>query len=203
MPLAPRSWRISIRRGRGPNSAPLNRSNLMSTNQRGNARIAKRQLELRSQLWPTLNEEDLWRRKVSTGFTTIPRTMPLILEIMDSLSNGRPLSSTYLDLWCRAFDECFVTLNRSREMAFYAGFTGQRAEQTWIARMRLLHELGFIDVQPGPSGPLSYAVIWNPYRVIKKHRLQNTPGMSIELYNALVARATEIGATDLLGTSPT
>jgi hypothetical protein len=161
------------------------------------SKIVKRQLELRSHLWPTLKDDDLWRRKVSKGWITIPRTMPLILAVMDGLSKHRPVSSTYLDLWCRAFDECFVTLNKPREMAFYAGFTGQRAEQTWIGRMRILAELGFIDIQPGPSGPVSYAVILNPYRVIRRHREKKTPGLSIEAYNALVTRVAEIGATDL------
>lgn len=164
---------------------------------RNKALIAKRQLELRAQLWPELKVTDLWTRKESQGFTTIPRTMPLILAIMDALSKNRPVSTTYLDLWCRAFDECIVTLNKPVEMAFYAGFNGQRAQQTWKGRVELLVELGFIKVQPGPSGPLSYAVILNPYRVIKRHQDLKTAGLPLDLYNALLQRATEIGATDL------
>lgn len=170
---------------------------MQAASNRSKALIAKRQLELRAQLWPELKVTDLWTRKESQGFTTIPRTMPLILAIMDALSKNRPVSSTYLDLWCRAFDECIVTLNKATEMAFYAGFTGQRAQQTWKGRVELLVELGFIKVQPGPSGPLSYAVILNPYRVIKRHHDLKTVGLFPDIYNALVQRATEIGATDL------
>ena len=161
------------------------------------ANIQKKQLELRAQLWPELKITDLWLRKGSRGFTTIPRTMPLIMAIMDSLSKNHPVSSAYFDLWCRAYDECFVTLNKSREMAFYSGFSGQRAEQTWETRIKLLVELGFIKVAPGPSGAFSYAVILNPYRVVQKHRKQKSAGFSIEAYNALVSRVMEIGATDL------
>ena len=62
--------------------------------------------------------------------------------------------------------------------------------------MKILSALGFIDIQPGPSGPLSYALILNPYRVIQKHRLKKVPGLTNELYNAFVGRATEIGADD-------
>lgn len=159
--------------------------------------IQKKQTQLRTQLWPELLITDLWQRKASKGFTTIPRTMPLIIAIMDGLSKNRPLGSTYLDLWCRAFDECIVTLNKPREMAFYAGFSGQRSEQTWETRIKLLEDLGFIKVAPGPSGSLSYAVILNPYKVIMKHRTANSAGFSIEAYNALAARTSEIGATDL------
>jgi hypothetical protein len=123
--------------------------------------------------------------------------MPLIMVIMDAMSNGKPVSSTYFDIWCRAWDECFVTLDKSREMAFHAGFTGQRAELTWKGRIRLLAELGFIDVKPGPSGDMSYALIWNPYLVIKEHWKNKKPGFTEDLWNALVQRTIQIGAKDL------
>jgi hypothetical protein len=116
---------------------------------------------------------------------------------MDSLSKGKPVSSTYFDIWCRAFDECFVTLNKNQEMAFHAGFTGQRALQTWRDRVRILSELGFIDVKPGPSGDMSYALIYNPYEVIKRHHKKRHPGLTLDMYNAISARAIEIGANDL------
>ena len=164
---------------------------------RTQSKITKKQLLLRDKLWPKVADSKLWLRKVKTGFTTIPRTMPLLLEIMDSLSNGKPVSSAYLDLWCRAYDECFVTLNKPREMAFHAGYSGQRAEQTWTDRIRILAKLGFIDVKPGPSGDLSYALIWNPYQVVKTHHTKKTAGFRDDLFNALIQRANEIRADDL------
>ena len=45
--------------------------------------ITTKQLKLRDQLWPGLDEARLWTRLKKDGFTTIPRTMPLILQIMD------------------------------------------------------------------------------------------------------------------------
>ena len=74
-------------------------------------KIVQRQLDLRARLWPGLNDNCIWQRKKHDGFTTIPRTMPLMMSIMDDLSEGQPVSSTYLELWCRAIDECFVTLS--------------------------------------------------------------------------------------------
>jgi len=158
--------------------------------------IGQKQLALRNKLWPAIKDEKLWLRKTKTGFTTIPRTMPLVMEMMDAMSNGKPVSTTYLDLWCRAYDECFVTLNKHREMAFHAGYSGQRAEQTWSIRISILAKLNFIDVKPGPSGPLSYALILNPYQVIKHHHEKKTTGMREDLYNALLQRSIEIGADD-------
>lgn len=118
------------------------------------------------------------------------------MAIMDTLSKGKPLSSTYLEIWCRSYDECVVALSRPMEMAFGAGFSGQRAEQTWQTRVRLLADLGFIQVKPGPAGPLGYALLLNPYRVIKRLKAER-PGFPEDLFNALVQRAIEIGAKDL------
>jgi hypothetical protein len=59
--------------------------------------------------------------------------------------------------------------------------------------LRALHKLSFIDLKSGPSGPESYALIWNPYLVIKCHHDSKTPGLREDKYNALVVRALEIG----------
>ena len=133
-----------------------------------NEKIGEKRIVLRNRLFPNIAETELWHRKRSAGFTTIPRVMPLILTLMDRLSKGKPVSAVYLEIWCRMFDESFINL-KPREMAFHAGFSGQRAEQTWSERMKILQKLGFIAIQPGPEGELSYAVVINPYRVIKAH----------------------------------
>ncbi len=156
-------------------------------------KIQQRQLDLRARLWPTLNTAELWNRLTHDGFSTIPSAMPLIMSIMDDMSGGGPVSSTYLDIWTRAYDEGFVTLNRAKEMAFHAGFSAQRAERTWKQKLDILAGLHFINLKSGPSGPASYALIWNPYLVIKYHHEQKTVGLREDKYNALVARALEIG----------
>ncbi|UZE49050.1 hypothetical protein ONR75_30810 [Rhodopseudomonas sp. P2A-2r] len=156
-------------------------------------KIQQRQLELRARLWPELDENELWTRHTHDGFSTIPSGLPLIMSIMDDLSKGRPVSMTYLDLLTRAYDECFVTLAKPKEMAFHSGFTTQRAERTWKQKLEILADLGFIDLKSGSSGPASYALIKNPYLVIGRHHASKTPGMREDKFNALVARAIEIG----------
>jgi hypothetical protein len=167
------------------------------TSKRRMSKITQKQLQLRKQLWPNLDEKRLWLRNERDGFTTIPRTMPLISFIMDCLSKNKPISSVYLELWCRAYDECFVTLSNHQEHAKHSGFIGQRAVNTWKERIRILAELGFIDLKAGPSGDISYALIYNPYEVIKRHKESKHLGITEELYNSLVARAINIGADDL------
>ena len=169
----------------------------MAPSQRSGEVVQKRQLMLRDKLWPDLDPDLLWDRKKKAGFTTLPRTMPLLLQIMDAMTKGKQVSSTYLDLWCRAHDACFVILAKPTEMAFHAGFTGQRAITTWKDRIKSLAALGFIDVQPGPSGDLSYALLLNPYLVVKRLHDDRRPGFTRDLYNALHERMIEIGAKDL------
>lgn len=160
------------------------------------AAIAKKQLEQRNLLWPS-PEPYLWNRKANKGFTTIPKTMPLVLQIMDDLSNGKPLSSTYLGLWCGTWDNSMVNVSKHDEMAHSAGFSGQRAAYTWAGRMKQLHDLRFIDIKPGKSGPISHVLIFNPHLVIRWHHAQKTPGLSEGMFNALIDRALEIGAKDV------
>ena len=78
----------------------------MSSAREANA-IATKQLELRETLWPG-HEPFLWNRKINKGFATIPKTMPLILKIMDELTKGAPVSSTYLTLWCQTWDNSYA-----------------------------------------------------------------------------------------------
>ena len=133
------------------------------------SKFVKKTRELRARVWPEINfQEELWHRKVNDGFITVPRTMPIILSIIDDLTKGAPASSAYLELWCRSFDEMYVSLSKAKEMAFHAGFVGQRAERTWAEKIRKLEELGFISVKGGQAGPLSHVLILNPYRVIER-----------------------------------
>ena len=147
-------------------------------------------------MWPELTERELWIYKDTDGWLTIPRSLPLLLRIMDMLApKGKPVSQTYLDLWCRTFDDGFVIVTNPREMAYYSGFGGERAEGTWTSRMKLLKDLEFIDFKAGASGSMNYVLIYNPYRVIKRH--YDAGCVREEAYTALKARTIEIKAHDL------
>lgn len=164
---------------------------------RGKARsILKRQLDARRKLWPDLSDDMLWSMD-NDGWVALPRLMPLMMSIMDDLAGkGVPVSRTYLELWSRIrIEESFIALNRPEEMAFHAGFEGQRALRTWKDRMQRLAKLGFIDVMPGPLGDLSFAVIYNPYYVIKRAYLNKQ--VHVNKWQALAIRANEVSAFDL------
>ncbi|MBL4757641.1 MAG: hypothetical protein JKY32_08380 [Rhizobiales bacterium] len=117
------------------------------------------------------------------------------MSIMDDMSGkGFPVSRTYLELWSRLREERFLTLNRPEEMAFHAGFEGQRALRTWKDRVQRLHDLGFIELKDGPLGDLSYAVFYNPYYVIKRAHLDEK--VQDRKWQALIIRANELSIFD-------
>jgi len=158
--------------------------------------IAKKQQMLRDQLWPDA-AASIWHRSSHKGFTTIPKTMPLILKIMDEMTKGAPVSSTYLTAWCSTWDNSFVSLSKPAELAHASGFGGQRGEHTWGGRMKRLDELHFISIKAGKAGPMSHALIWNPHFIIRWHHQQKTNGLMEASYTALVEWALEIGAKDM------
>ncbi len=158
--------------------------------------ILERQLQVRATLWPDVTDEMIWGGKKVHGFAMVPRLLPLMMSIMDDLSGkGFPVGQTYFELCSRLMEERFLTLNRPDEMAFHCGFSGQRAVRTWKDRVKRLRDLGFIDVKEGPLGELSYAVVLNPYHVIKRHHLEGK--VHGAKWQALVVRALEIGANDI------
>jgi len=162
-----------------------------------NKAIVQQQVALRKKLWPLVEDKDLWLPNERTGFVTMPRAMPILLTIMDGMAQGRRVSTTYLDLWCRVMDEMFVQIQSPAAMAFAAGFEGERGVRTWRERMLWLKSEGFIDTRPGPAGDMSYAILFNPYHVIRRHYDAKYPGLTEARYIALMARANEIRAEDL------
>lgn len=160
-------------------------------------KIEEKQAEIRKQVFGEIDKAHIWHRKLAKGFTTIPRTMPLLGSIMDVLSGkGKPVSTTYLELWCRSNDDGFVTLSKQAEIAFASGFSGLRGVATWKERVRKLEDLSFLITKPGVSGSLHYVQLWNPYIIIKGHRESKTVGFPEDRYTALFERMVEIGAKD-------
>jgi len=118
--------------------------------------------------------------------------------IMDSIAEkGKPVSSVYFDLWCRANDHGVVKIQGNMDqMAQCSGFSGQRAVSTWIGRLDSIEVLGFIKLASGAGGSRSNALLLNPHFIIR--RLADEGGIAKPLWNSLLERAVEIGASDVL-----
>lgn len=156
---------------------------------------------MRASIFPNLDQSRVWDIKdiaKTKGYSSFPRTMPLIGAIADLLAGkGTPVTSTYLELWCRSDEQRFVIANKHSEIAFASGFSGEHGVTIWKQRIRKLEALGFILIKSGSAGDIHYVQIWNPYLVIRDHEEANTDGFSEKHYHALLERYHDIGALDL------
>jgi hypothetical protein len=158
------------------------------------SKMEQRVMAMRAELWPDVADEQLWDRKKASGFTTMPRTMTYLVNILDTMSKGQPAGMTYLTLWCRLFFSGIVELPSEKQMAFEAGFTGERAVDTWRKRMRHLKRLGFVDYKAGTDHDFQWVLVLNPH-----HAVLRLGAKVQERYRAAWRdRAVEVGAKDLV-----
>ena len=153
---------------------------------------------MRAENWPSVSEANLWNRSKCQGYTTVPRTLAAVMNIIDSLSKNQPAGRTYFGLWCRTYDESVVIIENPMSLAFEAGFSGERAVTTWRQRMQTLLDLGFIDARPGSSGDFHFVLLYNPHWVVWKLKAK----IQTQAFMQLIDRAVDIGAKDLLEFKP-
>jgi hypothetical protein len=154
---------------------------------------AERALQARQFHWSGVEDDLLWNRKRQDGYTTIPRTLPILMTIIDALTKNQPAGRTYFGLWCRTYDESVLILENPLLLAFEAGFAGERALTTWKQRMKSLVELGLIDARPGSAGDFHYVLMLNPHKAIWHLQDKIRPQMFMQLMD----RALEVGAVDM------
>lgn len=134
----------------------------------------------------------LWRRKVNDGYTTLPRTMPIAMQAIDDATKGRPAGHTLFCLWARSPDHPMLVIENPSTYASEAGFSGERAVDTWRKRMKQLLDLGFIACAAGSSGDFHYVLLLNPNTAIEN--LRRAGKMQQALYARFIDRVNEIGA---------
>lgn len=156
-------------------------------------------IALRKHHWPNVSDDQLWllSDKNKKGFAQLPRPLPILMNMIGDASKqvspkAVPAGRSYLVLWCRVFSEALVKIDNEMAAASEAGYFGERSVSTWREHMRVLKELGFIDYKVGPSGPMHYILLLNPYKVAKELRAKNW--IQEAPYSALFQRALEIGA---------
>ncbi|XCY74237.1 hypothetical protein QLG25_27865 [Pseudomonas sp. CBR-F] len=156
--------------------------------------MAERAAEQLKAYFPEVPTERLWVRQKNKGFSTIPRTLPIAMEVIDNLSKGQPAGHAYFGLWCRAPDSPLVVIQNPLIFASEAGFSGERAVDTWRRRMKRLKELGFIRAKKGVSGEFHYILLMNPNIVIELMKREESHSIQEELYLKFRDRIMDIGA---------
>ena len=171
-------------------------------------KVSEGELNLRNSIFPDA-EKLIWDKTRDQGFVTIPKTMPYIVLMLNEMSEkGKPLGDIYQILWTYTWNNNgFVRLGNIDELAFVAGFKGERGVRTLRDRLRALEKLGFLVLKPYGSNPTGFAFIPNPHPVIlalhEKHlnataaEKANLPTLREATFTAFLVRATDIKAVDV------
>jgi hypothetical protein len=159
-------------------------------------RVELKRRRLRADLWPgTTNLH--YNRKTEVGFTTIPRTLPLLCALIKAITpkGEGDASRAYLDLWGRAYDEGYVDIVDEAEMALACGYAHtNRLVRTWRERMGQLEELGFISVRPKPTRHFGYVLLLHPHDVVERLRRDREDLIPDSWWQSYEIRRNEIGA---------
>ena len=136
----------------------------------------------------------IWDRVKHPGYVAIPRILPLAMQAIDNQTKGNPAGHVYFCLWARSPDYSLITIDSPHTFAIEAGFSGERAVDTWKSRIKSLEELSFIKTFPGSFGELSYIVLYDPVTVLAY--LWSLEKIQKDLYLRIHSRAMEIGALE-------
>jgi hypothetical protein len=154
-------------------------------------KMAERAQALLAIHFPTVAPEWLWNRKTNDGYTTVPRTMPLVMQVIDAQTKGQPAGHTLFCLWARSPDHPLLTIENPAIFASEAGFFGERAVDTWRRRMKQLQALGFIMPKAGPSGDFHYVLLLNPNASVECLRTHGK--VQDVLYSRFIERLADVG----------
>lgn len=155
-------------------------------------KMAERAQQLLELHFPGVPPAWLWHRKTNDGYISVPRTLPIVMQAIDAQSKGQPAGHTYFCLWARSPDHCVLAIENPATFAAEAGFSGERAVDTWRRRMKQLRELNFIKTTQGASGEFHYVLLLNPNAVMEWMRGAGL--MQTELYSRFLERLTDVGA---------
>lgn len=163
-------------------------------------------IDLRKVHWADVKDEDIWllsNEHKRFGFAQVPRTLSLVINIINDIAKKKygkaiPAGKTYFALWLHHYGEGLVRIASEAQIAYEAGYGGQRNVSTFRQHMQVLKEIGFIDFRKGVKGPMHYVLLLNPYNVMKRLRDQKDDTgeklVSDEQYAALVERVNDIGS---------
>lgn len=154
--------------------------------------MAERAQQLLNLHFPDADARYMWHRKTNDGFSTIPRTLPIVIQAIDAVSKGKPPGHVLFCLWSRAPDNPLIMIENPATFAAEAGFSGERAVDTWRKRMKRLRELSMIMTKPGASGEFHYVLLRNPNTGVEWMRSRK---MVLDgLYGRFIDRMAEVGA---------
>ena len=145
-----------------------------------------RRERLRKEFWP---EDDAWTGIDEKGWFKAPRTIPLILELLNTKKineKQQDVTRVYVELWARHIDGGIIEMSEHLRHAHAAGYRGPRAIRTWRERMKVLEESGFIKSKEAEGQQYKYVLLVHPTVAVK--RLYDAGKIETEWWDSYRAR---------------
>ncbi len=100
----------------------------------------------------------------------MPRTLPLILSLIDSkdISGKKSSSSVYFELLSRHGSDGIIEMGKESDHAFAAGYQGSRAVRTWRERMNTLENNHFIITKQVGNERYGYVALIHPSTAVQR-----------------------------------
>ncbi len=143
--------------------------------------------QLRDQLFPG-SASEIYDRNIHDGFSTVPRTIGLILTLLEQLAaKGKNVSRVYSELWFRTTDCKLIEIEDEADIAYASGLSVRR----WKERIDILEQLGFVRVAPNGARRYGYIFLPNPHDLVVQMRRNGQ--ISDEWWGAFTKRCSKIG----------
>jgi hypothetical protein len=152
---------------------------------------AKRRATMRERIWP--DDAEYWRGPKDQGYFCGPRSLPLIVRLLNSKSVAgvENLGGVYLELLSRHLGEGLVEMGPEEDHAYAAGYSGQRAVRSWRERMKRLEEYGFIRTERRGSLTYGYVFLVHPAVAVNKFVTAHPTKVKSDWLNAYAAHQVE------------
>src|ERR1051325_7567217 len=141
---------------------------------------------LRKEFWPNVEP---WTGIDEKGWFRAPRTLSLILELLTSKTineKQQDVTRVYIELWARHIDSGMIEMVEHVRHAYAAGYRGPRAVRTWLERMKVLEESGFIKAKEAEGQRYKYVLLVHP--TIAVQRLREAGKIEAEWWDSYRAR---------------
>jgi hypothetical protein len=139
-----------------------------------NAAWLKKMKGYRSTFWPG---EVPWlgadRQSGERAWMSAPRSITLVLNLIDRLGGDLAPSFVYLELLARHRGQGVVEIVDEFEIAYACGYESARRDRTWRERMGKLNELGFIRGQEVDGKPYGLVYLVHPTVAIQRLHEKN------------------------------
>lgn len=156
-----------------------------------NRKLRARRVVVRDALWA--DADTVVFSPLTGGWAQIPRTVPMVAGLIDTLGGRENAGRLYVVLWAYQYGDGFVEVPDPAQLALEAGYMSTRAERTFDERVALLARLGFVRTAENGLRDHGFVLLLDPHRVVARIRAEQPKKIPGRWWSAFQARCSAVG----------